>query len=138
MNIELLEKAARKFVEIWPEEKFDMKLFHRDKNGNWSNPRKCEILKPFCGTSVCFGGSLPWLGIPELEPIENDFFLSGRICYNKYSERLFGMNHNDEWKFIFSEDWPDDKLEVLGRVMHLKKHGVPSDIDFKKSYKEYI
>ena len=134
INIELLEAAARKLVAEWPEDKFNMRRFIQEPNGVGSDANKTTVSfgaveKPFCSTAACFAGAMPWLDIPGLEVTEEDTMTIHDgvryIDFVNYSLRVLGTYDDGVWAFIFGDEWPNDKREVLGRVLFLKHHGVP-------------
>ena len=130
-NLDLMELAARTLIEQ-EDKKLRMESY-LSLNGYSVRYYKEENT---CHTAACFAGHMPFLGIKELEPIDSDFetkkkYVDGKIIkrfalsYEDYTERLFDLDWRDNeggWSFIFGPYWPDDKKEILDRVLYLKEN----------------
>jgi hypothetical protein len=103
MNIENLKLARQGFIDNYDRiaPNFDLKYFRRDKYGE---PCGFES-KTDCGEVGCALGWCPLLGVPELEPIEDDYFVNTRgLDFSGYSERVFGLDDHG-WDFLFGVIW---------------------------------
>jgi hypothetical protein len=66
-----------------------------------------ELQAHACGTSCCFAGHGPLLGI-GLKDLDNNWF--------EYIEKTFGFHrYSDDFSFLFSPDWPDDREQCQAR-----------------------
>ena len=129
-KLELLERAALVLLAD-PDKKLEMKAFI--SGGNPEDFVNVDFDKPFCGTAACFAGWMPYLGIPELRPIPQDFY-RGALNYMDYIGRIFGLYEglpfSREWDWFFSTGWPNDKDKLLERVQLAKELGeVPTNIE---------
>jgi len=115
---DLLKRACDAFCDQWDENLFNMDNYYRDSNKEVSLPTAQELEKPFCGTSCCFAGALPFLGIDQLKPVDEDFYGILTLNYNKYSRRLFGFSFRNDylWQLLFDPEWPSTKEHLRRRV----------------------
>lgn len=125
MNIELLEKAARALVDQVEDHEIDMK--------GWADVYikletfegvTCPTKENFCGTTACFVGWCPFLGIEELTPGKEYFGISGGLMYGWYAGRVFEITEeSEEFDFFFGINWPNSAQKILERVLLVKESG---------------
>jgi len=82
--------------------------------------------KNLCGTTCCFLGTGPTLGIGK--------GYINSVSWGKYSIKAFGVNEG--WSFLFSSHWPDSIEQCAARMMIFLDSGEPQN--FTEYQERYI
>lgn len=131
-QLKLLLQAAEEICTN-SEVRLDMSLFRSNLSAgvDYHWPTEQSSLVEPCGTSGCFLGWCPFLGIPELALTGEDTSIGGvTVDFPHYGERVFSIFPFEKgWDWFFSERWPNDKDELLARVCYYIIEGgsVPPD-----------
>ena len=89
---------------------FDMSAYCVDESGEDVDLRNHQ-----CGTAACYMGWGPRAGINPEQFVVWDF----------YSKKFVSHPSSCEWRFLFSQNWPNSIPEAIARTDYLLEHGLP-------------
>lgn len=87
-----------------------------------------------CGSNCCPIGIAPEVKGLEIQDAD---FRNGLFCYFRYSARIFPALYTkdlDNWDYLFSDVWPDDRDAFIKRAKAL----IDADLKFTKEMREEI
>ena len=128
INLSKYQETAKRIIEVLKSDEFelDMQFF------NSSEDKRVEHT---CGTTFCAAGFLD-----NLDNYPKEYRNShNAFSYIAYSEDLIGdvrgtPEFSNNWKFLFSEIWPDDLTCLKKRAAYVLEHDdVPSTNEWYKT-----
>lgn len=117
-HVKLLNYFSKKYEGVEYHYSFNMSSFcnkTETPNSLYKKENKVDV----CGTSMCLLGYGPYAGIMEESLLKCNF---SYLCFwEVYSEMCFGHccqdgYDNRSWDFLFSDSWPDNPQEAIGRL----------------------